>query len=135
LESQAPEKLFEMRKGLLTGAHVIVGSQDAEADRAFFRDALGLDSVDLGGGWLIFALPPAELAVHPGKGGRHELYMMCSDLDAALQALKTRGVRVGRKVYDEPWGKLATFKLPGGAKMSIYEPRHASPGRRSGPRR
>ncbi len=114
----------------LSGAHVIVGSDDAEADRAFFRDVLGLDSVDAGGGWLIFALPPAEVAVHPGKNGRHMLYLMCANLDDTLRELKTKGVRVGRKIYDEPWGRLATFRLPGGARMSIYEPRHPSlPGR------
>ena len=113
--------------GMFIGAHTIIGSTDAEADRAFLRDILGLESVDVGGGWLIFALPPAELAVHPGKNGRHELYLMCADLDATLTELRRKGVRIGDEIHDEPWGRLATMTLPGGSELSIYQPRHPSP--------
>lgn len=111
----------------ITGAHTIIGSADPEADRAFFRDVLGLRSADAGGGWLIFALPPAEVAVHPGKNGRHELYLMCSDLDATLTELKRKGVKVSPRIYDERWGRLGTVRLPGGSRLSIYEPRHPRP--------
>lgn len=114
-------------KGLITGAHTIIGSTDADADRAFFRDVLGFDSVDAGGGWLIFALPPAELAVHPGKNGRHELYLTCADLDAALRELKAKGVVVKPLIHEEPWGRLASIVLPGGSELSIYQPSHPSP--------
>jgi catechol 2,3-dioxygenase-like lactoylglutathione lyase family enzyme len=112
---------------MFIGAHTIIESSDAEADRAFFRDVLGLESVDAGGGWLIFALPPGELAVHPGKNGSHELYLMCADLDATLAELRRKDVRIGEEVHDEPWGRLATMSLPGGGKLSIYQPRHPSP--------
>jgi catechol 2,3-dioxygenase-like lactoylglutathione lyase family enzyme len=115
---------------MFIGAHTIIGSSDVEADRAFFRDIFGLESVDVGGGWLIFALPPAELAVHPGKSGSHELYLMCADLDATLTELRGKGVRIGDEIHDEPWGRLATLTLPGGGELSIYQPRHASPPQR-----
>lgn len=112
---------------MFTGAHTIIGSADAEADRAFFRDVLGLESVDVGGGWLIFALPPGELAVHPGKAGRHELYLMCADLDATVAELRAKGVPISDVIHDEPWGRLATMTLPGGGELSFYQPKHASP--------
>lgn len=115
---------------MFIGAHTIIGSSDAEADRAFFRDVLGLDSVDVGGGWLIFALPPAEVAVHPGKNGSQTLYLMCADLDVTLAELRRKGVRIGDEIHDEPWGRLATMTLPGGSELSIYQPRHQSPPRR-----
>jgi catechol 2,3-dioxygenase-like lactoylglutathione lyase family enzyme len=115
---------------LITGAHVIVGSDDPDADRAFLREVVGLDSIDAGGGWLIFALPPAEVAVHPGKAGRHELYLMCDDLDATLGELKAKGVAVKSEIHDERWGRLATMVMPGGGELSIYEPRHERPPRR-----
>lgn len=114
---------------LITGAHTIIGSTDPDADRAFFRDVLGLESVDAGGGWLIFALPPAEVAVHPGKNGRHELYLMCSNLDRTLADLKRRGVEIDTSIHDQPWGRLGTIVLPGGSRLSIYEPKHPSPQR------
>ena len=110
----------------LNGAHVILGSADAEADRAFLRDVLGLKGVDAGGGWLIFGLPPAEVAVHPGKSGEHRLYLMCADLAATLAELRGRGVEAGAE-YDEPWGRLALIRLPGGGELGIYEPRHPRP--------
>ena len=114
---------------MINGAHVIIESTDPEADRAFFRDVLALNSVDAGGGWLIFALPPAEVAVHPGENGRQELYLMCDDLDATLGALRARGLNVKDEIHDERWGRLGTFVLPGGGDVSIYEPRHPSPKR------
>lgn len=118
---------------MFIGAHSIIQSTDAEADRAFFRDVLGLDSVDVGRGWLIFALPPGELAVHPGENGSHQLYLMCADLDATLAELRSKGVRIGDEIHDEPWGRLATMTLPGGGELSIYQPRHASPPVPAGP--
>ena len=114
---------------LITGAHTIIGSTNPEADRAFFRDVLHWKAVDAGGGWLIFALPPAEVAVHPGKSGRHELYLMCSDLDATLDQLKRKGIKVMSRIHDEPWGRLGTIVLPGGSRLSIYEPKHPNPRR------
>jgi catechol 2,3-dioxygenase-like lactoylglutathione lyase family enzyme len=112
---------------LFSGAHTIIGSENPDADRAFFREVLGLESVDAGGGWLIFGLPPSEVALHPGKDGRHELYLMCDDLDATLDQLKAKGATVKPESHDEPWGRLATIVLPGGSDLSIYEPRHPRP--------
>ena len=112
---------------MFTGAHIIIESSNADADRAFLRDVLSLESVDVGGGWLIFALPPGELAVQPGQDGSHELYLMCADLDATLAELRRKGVRIGDEIRDERWGRMATMTLPGGGELSIYEPRHASP--------
>ena len=90
---------------MITGIHAIVFSPDAEKVRAFFADMLGLTSADAGGGWLIFALPPAELAVHPADGdGRHELYLMCDDIHATLAELRGKGVEVARGVSDQGWG-------------------------------
>jgi len=114
-------------RGLITGAHTIIGSADPDADRAFFRDVLGLESVDAGEGWLIFALPPAEVAVHPGKNGEHQLYLMCTDLEATLQELSDHGVAMKMPVTDQPWGRIASISLPGGSELAIYEPRHPSP--------
>ncbi|MEW1912763.1 VOC family protein [Kitasatospora sp. NPDC085895] len=111
--------------GGISGAHVILYSQDAEADRAFVRDVLGFPGVDAGGGWLVFGLPPAELAVHPTEGGAsHELYLMCEDLDALLGELRARGVGIAREPSDRGWGRLAAIRLPSGAELAVYEPRH-----------
>jgi catechol 2,3-dioxygenase-like lactoylglutathione lyase family enzyme len=105
-----------------------VFSPGAEKVRAFFADVLGLSSVDAGGGWPIFALPPAELAVHPADGdGRHELYLMCDDIHATLAELRGKGVEVARDVSDQGWGRLASVRLPDGGELAIYEPRHPSP--------
>jgi catechol 2,3-dioxygenase-like lactoylglutathione lyase family enzyme len=113
---------------MIGGAHVIIYSTDAEADRGFFRDVLGFDAVDAGGGWLIFALPPTELAVHPhATGDRHELYLMCDDVYATVAELQAKGVEIAREVTDQGFGLLAAIRLPGGGKLGIYEPRHASP--------
>jgi hypothetical protein len=106
------------------GAHVIVYSRDPEADRAFFRDVLDYPHVDAGGGWLIFRLPPAEVAVHPGEDpSSQELYLMCDDLDATMSELSVRGVRC-TSITEARWGRLSRFRLPGGGDVGIYEPRH-----------
>jgi predicted enzyme related to lactoylglutathione lyase len=114
--------------GVITGVHAIAFSPDAEKVRAFFADVLNLPSVDAGSGWLIFALPPAELAVHPTDGAsRHELYLMCDDIHATLAELSSKGVEVARDISDAGWGLLAAIRLPDGAELPIYQPRHPSP--------
>jgi catechol 2,3-dioxygenase-like lactoylglutathione lyase family enzyme len=116
---------------VITGIHAIVFSAEAEKVRAFFADVLGMTSVDAGGGWLIFALPPAELAVHPADGeSRHELYLMCDDIHATLAELRAKGVEVARDVSDQGWGLLAAIRLPDGSAFPIYQPRHPSPPQR-----
>ena len=113
---------------MITGVHAIMFSPQAEKVRAFCADVLGLSSADAGGGWLIFALPPAELAVHPADGeARHELYLMCDDIHATLAELRGKGVEVARGVSDQGWGLLAAIRLPDGEELPIYEPRHRSP--------
>jgi catechol 2,3-dioxygenase-like lactoylglutathione lyase family enzyme len=113
---------------VITGIHAIVFSPDAEKVRAFFADVLGMSSVDAGGGWLIFALPPAELAVHPADNdSHHELYLMCDDIHATLSELRAKGVEVTREVSDQRWGLLAAIRLPDGAEFPIYQPRHPTP--------
>jgi hypothetical protein len=111
---------------MITGAHAIVFSPDAEADRAFFRDVLQFDHVDAGGGWLIFALPPAELAVHPGENA-YDLYLMCDDIEATVAELRSRQVEFIRDVSDQGWGLLSAIKLPGGGELGLYEPKHPTP--------
>ncbi|MFY9852315.1 MAG: extradiol dioxygenase [Terracidiphilus sp.] len=109
---------------MIFGAHVIVYSKDAAADRAFFRDVLGFKSVDAGQGWLIFALPPAEVAVHPAEEKeRHELYLMCDDLRAEIVALGIKGVRCS-EVKEEKWGSVTRVPLPGGSEVGLYQPKH-----------
>jgi hypothetical protein len=113
---------------MITGAHAIVYSADAEADRAFIADVLGFPSVDAGGGWLIFALPRAELAAHPSQeSGRQELYLMCDDIQATVSELRSKGVELTGPVRDEGWGLVTAIKLPGGGELGIYEPRHPVP--------
>jgi catechol 2,3-dioxygenase-like lactoylglutathione lyase family enzyme len=112
---------------MINGAHVIIESTDAEADRTFLRDILGLQSVDAGDGWLIFALPPAEVAVHPGTNGQHQLYLLCDDIDETVAELDQKGVRVNGPVREHRWGRLASFRLPGGGELSVYEPAHPKP--------
>jgi predicted enzyme related to lactoylglutathione lyase len=113
---------------MINGVHAIVFSSQAERVRAFFSDVLGLSSVDAGGGWLIFALPPAELAVHPAEGDtRHELYLMCDDIHSTLAELGTKGVQTTREVTDQGWGLLSAIQLPDGSEFPIYQPRHPSP--------
>lgn len=113
---------------MITGVHAIVFSPDAEKVRAFLADVLSLPSVDAGGGWPIFALPPAELAVHPADdASRHELYLMCDDINATLAELRGKGVEVAREISDQRWGLLAAIRLPDGSELPIYQPRHPSP--------
>ena len=115
---------------MITGAHTILYTEDAEATRAFLRDVLELTSVDAGGGWLIFALPPAEIAAHPADaGGRHELYLMCDDIEATVAALKAKGVEFTRDIADVGWGLLTALRVPGGGELGLYEPRHLLPPR------
>jgi len=103
----------------------VLYSQDADADRAFFRDILGFASVDAGRGWLIFALPPAELGIHPSDGpGHHEMYLMCDDIDTTVDELKARGVEFSAPITDAGFGRMTSFKIPGGAELALYEPRH-----------
>lgn len=109
---------------MINGAHIIIYSKDADADRSFFKDVLELDSVDAGGGWLIFALPPAEVACHPGKeNNQHELYLMCQDLKATMTALAAKGIACD-EVQNPPWGSLTNITLPGGGKLGLYQPKH-----------
>jgi catechol 2,3-dioxygenase-like lactoylglutathione lyase family enzyme len=109
---------------VIDGAHVVLYSRDAEADRAFFRDVLEFDAVDAGHGWLIFALPPSEAAVHPAENNeRTELYLMCDDLSATMAELKSKGVRSG-PVREERWGTVTSLSLPGGGSVGLYQPKH-----------
>jgi catechol 2,3-dioxygenase-like lactoylglutathione lyase family enzyme len=109
---------------MIFGAHVIVYSQDAEADRSFFRDVLGLSSVDAGHGWLIFALPPAEVAVHPGdETVGDELYLICDDLDAEIRGLGEKGVQCS-EIEEARWGSVTKIRLPGGGEIGLYQPKH-----------
>ena len=113
---------------MINGVHAVVFSREADKVRAFFADVLGLAAVDAGGGWLIFALPPAELAVHPADGdGHHELYLMCDDIHATLTELRANGVEVAQEVSDQRWGLMAAIRLPDGSEFPIYQPRHPSP--------
>jgi catechol 2,3-dioxygenase-like lactoylglutathione lyase family enzyme len=118
---------------MLNGAHVILYSTDAEKDRAFFRDVLSLGNVDVGGGWLIFALPPSELAVHPASAnGTHELYLMCDDVNAFIVQMQARGVECSA-VESLGWGMRTQIRLPGGGQLGVYQPRHARPQMKSVP--
>jgi catechol 2,3-dioxygenase-like lactoylglutathione lyase family enzyme len=109
---------------MITGAHVVLYTKDAEADRAFFRDVLGFKGVDAGHGWLIFALPPGEAAMHPAEhNDRAELYLMCSDLKAEIADLVKKDV-VFEEPHKERWGTVAMVRLPGGGKLGLYQPAH-----------
>lgn len=112
---------------MIYGAHVVVYSKDAEADKAFLRDVLAFSHVDVGHGWLIFALPPAELAVHPSdENDKHEMFFMCDDLEAEIAALAAKGVACEAPTM-QGWGKLTRLTLPGGGTVGLYQPRHARP--------
>ena len=116
---------------MITGAHIIVYSRDADADRMFFKDMLGFDSVDAGHGCLIFKLPPAEAAFHPSESDaaspsekdRHELYFMCTDLKAEMAALKSKGVHCSQ-IQEARWGSITMIRLPGGGEIGLYQPKH-----------
>jgi hypothetical protein len=112
---------------VINGAHAIIYSKDPEADRAFLRDVLKLAHVDVGEGWLIFALPPSEVAVHPSdENDHHELYFLCDDVAAFTRAMAAAGVTCG-PVQNRGWGMITEVTLPGGGKLGVYQPRHARP--------
>jgi hypothetical protein len=112
---------------MIIGAHSIIYSTNPDADRAFLRDIIKLTSVDVGDGWLIFGLPPAEVAVHPsGEDDVHEFYLMCDDVNALVAEMSRQGIRCGA-VDDQGWGILTHVILPGGGKLGVYQPRHARP--------
>jgi catechol 2,3-dioxygenase-like lactoylglutathione lyase family enzyme len=118
---------------MISGAHMVIYSTDAEADRAFFRDVLNFPWVDAGQGWLIFALPPAEIAVHPAEAnGKHEVYLMCDDVAATVQALEKQNIQCD-PVANVGWGLLTRLTLPGGGRLGLYQPRHALAPRTSAP--
>ena len=109
---------------MITGLHAIIYSKDAEADRAFFSDVLGFPAVDAGRGWLIFAGPPSEMAIHPDEAsGKHELFLMCDNVEAEMKRLNAKGVTLS-PVSDEGWGLLTSLSLPGGGSLGLYQPRH-----------
>ena len=113
---------------MITGIHAVVFSPEAEKVRAFFADTLGMPSADAGAGWLIFALPPAELAGHPSSGdSQHQLFLMCDDIHATLAELSGKGVEIAQEVRDQGWGLLAAVRLPAGSEFPIYQARHPSP--------
>ena len=111
---------------MIDGIHALLYAPDAEAARAFFRDVLELPSLDEGDGWMYFALPPAELACHPGDGGT-ELYLMCTDIEATRAQLEAKGVEFTQPVSDQGWGLVTRVKVPGFGELGLYEPRHKSP--------
>ncbi len=111
---------------MLIGAHAILYSRKAKADRAFLKRVFRLPSVDAGGGWLIFGLPPGEVAVHPARSNRQELYLMVDDIHGFVGSMKRRRVRCD-PVRELAWGRLSYIKLPGGSKLGVYEPKHRRP--------
>ena len=112
---------------MIHGAHVIIYSRDADADRAFFRDVLKYESVDAGRGWLILALPPAELAVHPSdENDAHELFLMCDDVQAFIAEMQTKQVKCS-PVDEQRWGSITRLTLPGCGRLGVYQPKHPSP--------
>jgi len=113
---------------VITGLHAVLFTTDADADRAFFQDVLELPYVDAGGGWLIFALPPAELAAHPAdESGRYELYLMCDDVNGTVTDLSARGAEFLGPVEDAGFGLVTAIRLPGGGELGLYQPQHPSP--------
>ena len=112
---------------MFNGGHVVIYSNDAEADRQFVRDFLGLGNVDVGGGWLIFSLPPSEIAFHPHDSSTaHDFYFMCDDVQSVCRKFEEHDIEYSEPV-DEGWGILSSFKLPGGGKIGFYQPRHERP--------
>jgi hypothetical protein len=112
---------------MITGAHSIIYSTNPDADRALLRDVLKLPHVDVGHGWLIFGLPPAEVAVHPSdKNDVHEFYLMCDDVKKFVATMKAQNISCA-EIQDQGWGVLTHLTLPGGGKIGVYEPRHARP--------
>lgn len=117
---------------MISGVHAIVFTTATDEVRDFFRDVIGLRSVDAGGGWLVFALPPAELAVHPAQSARHEIYLMCEDLDATVAALAVKGVALSQPITTQTWGRVTAIALPGGSELGIYQPAHPRPAAETG---
>jgi hypothetical protein len=112
---------------MIIGAHSIIYSKNSDADRTFLKEVLGFPHVDVGGGWLIFGLPPGEVAVHPSdENGVHELYLMTDDVQALVASMNERGIETS-PISNQGWGMLTQVTLPGGGKLGIYQPRHASP--------
>jgi catechol 2,3-dioxygenase-like lactoylglutathione lyase family enzyme len=110
---------------MISGAHVVVYSKNAEADRTFFREVLAFKSVDAGHGWLIFGLPPAEAAIHPSEESAHELYFMCDDLKAEMARLAKKGIECS-KVEAARWGSITKIRLPSGGHIGLYQPKHST---------
>jgi len=110
---------------MIIGAHAILYTTNADADRAFFRDVLRFPNVDVGGGWLIFGLPPSEVAVHPAENGEetHELYLMCDDVEATVTELAAKGVAAS-EINDQGWGRVTMLTIADGVRLGLYEPRH-----------
>ena len=109
---------------MISGAHFVLFSKDADADREFFRKVLRFPYVDAGEGWLIFALPPGEVAVHPAEeNGAHELYLLCDDLEETIRVLKGKKVRCSAPV-ERDWGTVTRVRLPGGGELGLYQPKH-----------
>jgi hypothetical protein len=120
---------------MITGAHFIIYSTDTKKDRDFFRDILKLTSIDLGGGWLIFGLPPAEVAIHPSASNElREFYFLCEDIELFVKAMKTHHI-ICTAIQDQRWGLLTQITLPGGGKIGVYQPRHARPAAMKIPKR
>jgi hypothetical protein len=111
---------------MINGAHVIVYSKKPEEDRQLFANLLKLPNVDVGDGWLIFGLPPSEVAFHPGKNDEHELYLLCEDVKAFIAEMKVKKISC-TPIQKQPWGSLTSLSLPGGGKIGVYEPRHERP--------
>ncbi len=127
-----PPGLATRLPAVIAGIHTLIYAEDAEAARAFFRDVLNFPNVDAGDGWLIFALPPVELGIHPGPGsdhatGWHELFLMCHDIERTVKELGSKGVEFSGPIRDEGWGRVTELKVPGAGQMSLYEPKHKSP--------
>jgi predicted enzyme related to lactoylglutathione lyase len=117
---------------MITGIHTLFYSRDADNARAFFRDVIALPFIDSGGGWLLFAAPPAELAVHPEDGddpgatppGGTEVYLMCHDIHQTVATLRAKGAEITADVTDEGYGLFTRLRIPGGGEIGLYEPRH-----------
>ena len=111
---------------MILGTHAMIFTRDPEADRAFLRDVLELPCIDSGGGWLIFKLPPAELGVHGGENGFHQIYFICDDVDEFVRRMSDKGIAAD-PVAEEDWGRSTAVALPGGGRIGVYEARHARP--------